>query len=117
DRGRHRGVKPTGEPTLLELAERIAAWARDGEQVEAYAARSHDTTVRAFEGDVESLASADAEGVGIRVIRDHRQGYAWAGPLDPEVIDDTLADARDNATFATPDEFVGLALPDGVEPA
>jgi len=103
--------------SLLDLAQRIAGWAREGEQVEAYAARSHDTTIRAFEGDVESLSSADAEGVGIRVITDHRQGFAWAGSLDPEVIEETLADARDNATFATPDEFVGLTAPDGVAAA
>src|SRR3954454_16416725 len=110
----------TSEPmtdSLLDLAVRIAGWAREGEQVEAYAARSHDTTVRALDGGVESLSSADAEGVGIRVITDHRQGFAWAGSLDPEVIEETLADARDNATFATPDEFVGLAEPDGVPAA
>src|SRR4051794_9341338 len=103
--------------SLLELAQRIAGWARDGEQVEAYAARSHDTTVRAFEGDVESLSSADSEGVGIRVVGGGKQGFAWAGSLDPDVIEETLADARDNATFATPDEFVGLAVPDGVPAA
>src|SRR3954451_19488299 len=102
---------------LLGLAEQIAGWARDGEQVEAYAARSHDTTVRAFEGDVESLSSADSEGVGIRVVSGGKQGFAWAGSLDPDVIEETLADARDNATFATPDEFVGLAVPDGVPAA
>ncbi|MDQ1397498.1 MAG: PmbA protein [Acidimicrobiaceae bacterium] len=100
---------------LLALATRIAGWARDGEQVEAYAARSHDTTVKAFNGEVESLSSADAEGVGVRVVvSGGRQGFAWAGSLDEDVIQETLADARDNAGFATPDEFVGLAEPDGV---
>lgn len=103
---------------LLDLATRIAGSARDGEQVEAYAARSHDTTVKAFNGEVESLSSADAEGVGIRVVvSGGRQGFAWAGSLDDEVIQETLADARDNAGFATPDEFVGLAEPDGVPAA
>ena len=32
-----------------------------------------------------------------------RVGFAWAGSLDPDVIEATLADARDNARFATPD--------------
>ena len=64
-----------------------------------------------FDGDVESLAVAEIEGVGIRVIADQRQGYAWAGSLDPDVIADTLADARDNAGFGSPDEFYGLADP------
>src|SRR5690606_12707191 len=54
--------------------------------------------------------------VGIRVVRDHRQGFAWAGSLDADVIAETLAEARDNAAFAQPDEWVGLADPDGVAP-
>ena len=29
---------------------------------------------------------------------------------------EVLSEARDNATFASPDEFSGLAEPDGVEP-
>src|SRR2546423_4649750 len=102
---------------LLELAQRVAGWARDGEQVEAYAARSHDTKVKGFEGDVESLSSAAAEGVGIRIVTGGRQGFAWAGSLDSDVVEETLAEARDNASFASPDEFVGLAVPDGVAPA
>jgi len=43
---------------LAVVAERIAGRARDGEHVEAYVARAHDTEVRVFEGDVESLSSA-----------------------------------------------------------
>jgi PmbA protein len=107
----------SSRPDLLEIARRIASQAAAGEQVEAYAARSQETSVRAFDGDVESLSQADDEGVGIRVIVDHRQGFAWAGSLDPEVIADTLQEARDNASFATPDEFLDLADPDGVPAA
>ena len=43
-------------------------------------------------------------------------GFAWAGSLDPGVVAATLADARDNARFATPDHDVALAEPDGVTP-
>jgi PmbA protein len=99
-------------PDLLELARSVAGSARDGEQIEAYAVRSRDVDVNAFEGEVESLATAEIEGVGVRVIVDHRQGYAWAGSLDPEVVADTVADARDNAGFGARDEFYGLASPE-----
>jgi PmbA protein len=97
---------------LLELARSVAGSARPGEQIEAYAVRSRDVDVNAFEGDVESLATAEIEGVGVRVIVDQRQGYAWAGSLDPDVVADTLADARDNAGFGARDEFYGLASPE-----
>ena len=89
---------------LLSLARSVAGAARPGEQIEAYAVRSRDVDVNAFEGDVESLATAEIEGVGVRVIVDHRQGYAWAGSLDPGVVADTLADARDAFAAILPDD-------------
>ncbi len=101
---------------LLDLGCAIAARAGSGEQVEAFVARSAYTSVRAHGGDIESFTSAVSAGIGVRVVRDHRQGFAWAGTLDADAIEATLADARDNARFAEPDEWVGLAEPDGVEP-
>jgi PmbA protein len=97
---------------LLSLVRRIAGEARPGEQVEAYAARSQGVEVKVFGGEVESLASENTEGVGVRVVVDGRQGFAWAGSLDPDVVAETLAEARDNAGFGTPDEFLGLPGPD-----
>ncbi len=102
---------------LLDIATRVAGWARDGEQVEAYVARGKSTEVKVFEGDVESLSVAESAGVGIRVISGSRQGFAYAGSLDDEVVAETLEEARDNAGFGTPDEHLGLASPDGVQPA
>ncbi len=40
------------------------------------------TEVRVYEGEVESLSSAESQGVGVRVVVDHRQGFAYAGSLD-----------------------------------
>ena len=55
--------------------------------------------------------------MGIRVIADGRQGFAHAGTLDPDVLGETLDEARDNVVYGAPDEFFGLAEPDGVAPA
>jgi len=105
------------QPDLLDLAVRIADMASGGEQVEAFVARSTSTTVRAYGGEVESLTQASSAGVGVRVVVDHREGFAYAGTLDEAVVLDALAEARDNARFGEPDEFNGLATPDGVDPA
>jgi hypothetical protein len=43
---------------LLDLARRVAAMARDGEQVEAVVNRRHSTSVKAYEGEVEAFTSA-----------------------------------------------------------
>jgi PmbA protein len=94
---------------LLDIARRVAAAVRSGEQVEAYVIRSRETEIEVFGGEVESLTTAVIEGIGVRVIADHRQGYAWAGSLESSVVDDALRDARDNATFGEPDEWYALA--------
>jgi len=110
---------PLAQPSshdLLALARRVAAQAQPGEQIEAYVARGLSTQVKAYGGEVESLTSAESFGVGIRVIADHRQGFAHAGTFDGTVIAETLAEARDNASFGEQDEWFGLADPDGVEP-
>ena len=102
----------------LDLAERVAGWARDGEQVEAYVARTHDTDVRVYDGDVESLSSAADRGrrrpgrrrtaAGVRLRRLARRAVARARRSPRR------ATTRGSARV---DEFLGLAEPDGVAAA
>lgn len=99
---------------LLALAQRVVAQAGSGEQVEAFVSRSRSVSVRAHGGEVESLSVAEPAGVGVRVVVDGRQGFAYCGTLDESVVRDTLTAARDNARFAEPDPHAGLAIPDGV---
>jgi len=100
---------------LLAIADRIVAQARPGEQVEAYVSRGIETDVRVYEGEVEHFVSAQSEGIGIRVIRDGRTGFAYAGTLDAAAIAEVLDDARGNVEFGTPDEWACMAEPDGVD--
>ena len=102
---------------LLALCDRLVAQAQPGEQVEVVAVHERETEVRAYEGQVESLTAAESQGVGVRVIRDGRQGFASAGTLDLTILDEALAEARENLAFATPDEFCALATPDALDPA
>ncbi len=104
----------TAGPDLLAIAIQVAGDAGPGEQIEAYVSRSRSVTVRAHGGEVESLSVAEPAGVGIRVVVDGRQGFAHCGSLDEAVVRQTLADARDNARFSEPDEFAGVAHPDGM---
>jgi PmbA protein len=102
-------------PELLDLARNIAERAVGHEQVEVYVSRGRETSIRVFEGEIEQLASAESAGVGVRVIAGGRQGFSYVGALDESAASEALAEARDNASFATVDEFAGLAVPDGVE--
>ena len=105
------------DSALLEVVERVVGWAGSGFDVEAFAASETETEVRAYQGEVESLTAASSTGVGIRVVRDGRQGFAYAAALDDETLRETFDEAVDNARFGSVDEFAGVAAPDGVEPA
>ena len=100
---------------LLTIADAVVAQAKPGEQVEAFVSRDRETDIRVYGGEVEHFVSAQSEGIGIRVIRDGRTGFAYAGTLDDRAIAEVLADARDNADFGSNDEWAGLASPDGVD--
>lgn len=102
---------------LGDLADTVLGWAADDEQVEVYVARGRDTEVRAYSGEIESFSSAESAGVGIRIVREGRQGFAYAGSLDPAVVKETYLEARDNSLFATVDEWNGLVGDDGVAAA
>ncbi|HWB72456.1 MAG TPA: TldD/PmbA family protein [Egibacteraceae bacterium] len=89
---------------LLGLLDGIVARATPGEGVEAYGVDATETTVKAYDGQVESLASARTRGVGIRLIADARVGYAYSAALDEAEVAATLEAARANAAVASPDE-------------
>jgi len=105
----------SGVDELQAIADRVVAMAQPGEHVEAFVSRDAETDVRIYEGQVEHFVAAQTEGVGIRVIRDGRTGFAYAGVLDESAVAEVLAEARDNVQFGTPDEWAGLAEFDGVD--
>ncbi len=105
----------SGSGELQALADKVVAQAVAGEQLEAFVSRGGETDVRVYEGEVEHFVSAQSEGIGVRVIRDGRTGFAYAGTLDPGAVDEVLAEARDNVAFGTVDEWAALAEPDGHE--
>ncbi len=99
---------------LLALAVSLTDQAAGNEQIEVALSRGTSTAVRVYAGQVESFTSAQSEGIGIRVIVDGREGFASAGTLDRDVVQQMLVDARDNAAFAESDAFAGVAQPDDV---
>jgi PmbA protein len=105
---------------LLASAQRILNDQRGDEHLEVYVSSGIDTDVKAYQGEIEELATATSSGVGIRVLIDSaagaRVGAAWAGSLDDEAVAHALSEARDNVRFATEDEYIAFARPDGVVP-
>jgi PmbA protein len=97
-------------PDLGDLCRAAVEAAEDGEAVEAYAEESRRTEASALRGEVEGLEFAESRGVGVRVVRDARLGYAWAADPDADQVREIVRRARENAALAGPDEH--HVLPD-----
>ena len=120
---RHRSMtQPThvaasrADRRLQAIADRVVALAQPGEQVEAYVSRDAETDVRVYEGEVEHFV------VGPDARASASASSATAAPASPTParstrtrVAEVLAEARDNVAFGTPDEWAGLAEPDGVD--
>lgn len=74
---------------LLELCDRLVERAKKGgaTQAEAYAERGREASVKVRDGEVEDLSEATAKGVGLRVIRAGRLGFAYTSDFSPAALD------------------------------
>ena len=102
-------------PELRDLALAAVGAAQADEQVEAYAEEGRETEVSAHRGEVEGLKFAESRGVGVRLIRDGRLGYAWAADPSEDEVRAALGRARENAALAEPDEHNVLPAPEALE--
>jgi PmbA protein len=103
-------------PDLSELVHAAVGVADADEQVEAYAEEGRQTEVSALRGEVEGMTFSESRGLGVRVIRDGRLGYAWAADPSFDEAKETVWRARDNAALAEPDEHNGLPDAETIAP-
>ena len=85
-----------------------AALAAGADDAEAWVERSVEREVRVYEGAVESLSDAGSRGVGVRVFRGERPGYAYGTDLSEAGVAATAREAAAVAAIADPDEHAGL---------
>lgn len=94
---------------LLGLATDVAGRAGDGEVVEAFLTHELNFYVKVFSGEVEALSASEPRGAGVRVFSGGRVGFSYTTDLSTDGLGAMLAAARENASFATPDDAVGPA--------
>ena len=94
---------------LADLARRVVERAGSGEEVEAFLTHGKNFSVKAYEGEVESLSSAEPRGAGVSVVANDRQGFAYTTDLTDDGLATVLERARVNAKSTEPDEGFGLA--------
>ena len=92
------------------LADGILAGALHGgaSEAEAFFAHGRELTVKAFDGEVESLTSAESQGVGVRVFTDSRMGFAYTSDLTATGLKRVVDQALDACRYNEPDRHNGL---------
>lgn len=95
---------------MLNPSEILEAVLKKGvDQAEVYLSLSKTTKVSVLNGKVESTDEIANSGLGIRVIKDKKQGFAYTSDFDEFVNDFTISKAIENAKNSEADEY--LALP------
>lgn len=82
-----------------------------GADAEAYLAVGSQTTIQVRQGEVEKLSYAGSKGLGLRVIRDGKMGYAHTSDFTPGSLTKTVAAALTLAEIADPDPNRTLPTP------
>jgi PmbA protein len=103
---------------LPDVVAGVLEHASGDEQLEAYAVHRIETTIQAgTDATVRQITRAETRGVGVRVIRDCRLGYASTSDLEPDAIRLTVQRARTNALAGDRDDAQGLPEPAERPPA
>ena len=96
----------------LEFARDVVSQAVErGVEAEAYISVGQNTSVNVDRGDVEKLSQAGSKGLGVRVIRDGRMGYAYTSDFGTSSIGKTIDAAVNLAEVADGDEYRSLPEP------
>jgi PmbA protein len=99
---------------LLDVADEAVRRALPGEDLEAFVIHRVGTTVRVdADGDVEDLHQREVSGLGVRLLKGHRLGYASTTDLSPGAIARVVELARRSTSFTADDQAQRLPLPTG----
>jgi len=102
-----RGRVTLGSP--LEIARlALQKGAGPGVELEVYVQAGKTASVKTYGREIESISTAEPRGMGVRVVNDHRVGYAFSADLSIPGIERVLAEAAANAEASDPDPYVCL---------
>lgn len=99
------------EDLLAVVAEKVIELARQkGVEAEAYLTRGRELSIEVEQGEVENLKEAGETGLGVRVIKEKRIGFAYTSDLSFSAVQGALEDAIRISRFTAPDP--GNVLPE-----
>lgn len=91
-------LRKVGENTLDEAR-------RSGVEAEAFLMHAKELSIEIVQGRVETLIQADETGLGIRVIKDGRIGFAFTSDLSDNAVKNAVRDAISISVYTTVDQY------------
>jgi PmbA protein len=101
-------------PIVDSIMARLSHEGLDGYEV--FTTCSSGLTIEVKEGDIDVFVKSENAGLGLRVSKEKRPGFAFSTDLSPEVIPHVVQQAVHGASGADPDLFVGFPLPPARKP-
>jgi PmbA protein len=96
----------------LQIAQSVIEQATaETAEAEAYIAIGSETNIQVQQGEVEKLSRAGSKGLGIRVIREGKTGYAYTSDFSADSVRRATAAALTLAEVADADEYRTLPEP------
>lgn len=96
----------------MQLAHEVVQTASaGGADAEVYIAVGNQTEIQVRQGEVEKLSYAGSKGLGLRVLRDGKMGYAHTSDFAPASLTKTVEIALTLAAIADPDPNRTLPAP------
>ncbi|MEM7800670.1 MAG: DNA gyrase modulator, partial [Chloroflexota bacterium] len=74
------------------------------QEAEIYVMSGKETQINVRRGEVEKLSFAGSKGIGIRIIRDGRTGYAYTSDFEPSNVQNTIKVAESLAAISDSDQ-------------
>lgn len=93
---------------VVDRAQKLGA-----DQSEAFLIKSKDLTIDVRDGQVETLKLAEDRGLGVRVFRQNRIGFAYTSNLENSALEQIIGQALANSDKTSPDQFNYMPKPGG----
>lgn len=96
---------PDRTQELEKLCQRVVEMARKAgaKEAEAFAERSRNASATVADGEIEELSEAASKGLGLRVVRDDRLGFASTTDFSPAALNELVQRALALSKEAAPD--------------
>ncbi len=86
------------------------------DEAELFYEHSESNTIKVYQQQVESLLSATAKGIGIRVFVNQGMGFAYTSDFTPDSLQNVILEAIENAKICPSDQYNGLPEVQSFEP-